>query len=220
MFNQLSGINALMYYAPDIFEMAGAGKDAALLQAVAVGATNLVFTMAAMAVIDHFGRRKLMLVGSIGYILSLGATAWAFYPYGTDFTPTGEHGRAGQPAGVHRLARVRPGGGDLGLHQRDLPQPRPRPGAGAGQLHPLVMAAAISWTFPDDRRAFRRPCLRLLRRDDGRANCSGCSSSCPRPRACPWRRSRRSWGSNDSEWTWIGWLCRDLACGKLKDRNS
>ena len=84
-FNQLSGINALMYYARRIFEMAGAGKDAALLQAVAVGFTNLVFTIMALAVIDHFGRKKLMIVGSIGYILSLGATAWAFYTYRTEF---------------------------------------------------------------------------------------------------------------------------------------
>jgi sugar porter (SP) family MFS transporter len=84
-FNQLSGINALMYYAPHIFKMAGAGADSALLQTVAVGGTNLLFTMAALVVIDHFGRRKLMLVGSIGYILSLAATAWAFYTYGDEF---------------------------------------------------------------------------------------------------------------------------------------
>ncbi len=84
-FNQLSGINALMYYAPHIFKMAGAGENLALLQTVAVGGTNLLFTMAALAVIDHFGRKKLMIIGSIGYILSLGATAWAFYTYGTEF---------------------------------------------------------------------------------------------------------------------------------------
>lgn len=84
-FNQLSGINALMYYAPHIFKMAGAGENLALLQTVAVGGTNLLFTMAALTVIDHFGRKKLMLVGSIGYILSLSATAWAFYTYGAEF---------------------------------------------------------------------------------------------------------------------------------------
>ena len=50
--------------------------------------------MAALAVIDHFGRRRLMLVGSIGYIVSLGATAWAFYRYGTEFTAAGSRGRA------------------------------------------------------------------------------------------------------------------------------
>lgn len=85
MFNQLSGINALMYYAPHIFRMAGAAEGSALLQAVAVGGTNLLFTMAALAIIDHFGRRRLMIVGSIGYIVSLAATAWAFYTYGEQF---------------------------------------------------------------------------------------------------------------------------------------
>jgi len=89
IFNQLSGINALMYYAPRIFEMAGAGSSTALLQTVAVGGTNLIITMGALAIIDHFGRKKLMLVGSIGYIISLGTTAWAFYTYGTDFSGAG-----------------------------------------------------------------------------------------------------------------------------------
>ncbi|MGC8640769.1 MAG: sugar porter family MFS transporter, partial [Isosphaeraceae bacterium] len=89
MFNQLSGINAVLYYAKHVFEMAGAGSDAALLQAVAVGGTNMIFTMLAMTVIDHFGRRKLMIAGSIGYIVSLTTTAWAFYTYGTHFTTVG-----------------------------------------------------------------------------------------------------------------------------------
>jgi sugar porter (SP) family MFS transporter len=79
MFNQLSGINALLYYSKRIFEMAGAGADLARLQSVLVGATNLVFTMLALTVIDRFGRKKLMLVGSVGYIISLSAVAWAFY---------------------------------------------------------------------------------------------------------------------------------------------
>lgn len=78
-FNQLSGINAILYYSKRIFESAGFGENASLLNSVGLGAMNLVFTMAALAVIDHFGRKKLMIVGSIGYILSLGATALAFY---------------------------------------------------------------------------------------------------------------------------------------------
>jgi len=88
-FNQLSGINALMYYAPHIFKMAGASDDSALLQAVAVGGINLIVTILAMLVIDHFGRRNLMLVGSVGYILSLATTAWAFYNYGKEFNAAG-----------------------------------------------------------------------------------------------------------------------------------
>jgi MFS transporter, SP family, xylose:H+ symportor len=78
MFNQLSGINALIYYTKRIFEMAGAQGTSAMFQSVVVGFTNLVFTMAALTVIDHFGRKKLMLVGSIGYIISLSIVAWGF----------------------------------------------------------------------------------------------------------------------------------------------
>jgi SP family xylose:H+ symportor-like MFS transporter len=78
-FNQLSGINAVLYYTPSIFKMAGAGVESALLQSVIIGFTMLVFTMFAMVIIDHFGRRKLMIVGSIGYIIGLVGAAYAFY---------------------------------------------------------------------------------------------------------------------------------------------
>ena len=94
-FNQFSGINALIYYTSRIFEMAGATGDQALLLSVVIGLTNLVFTMLAMTVIDHFGRRKLMLVGSVGYILSLGCTAWAFYAYGDAFVAAAAAAKAG-----------------------------------------------------------------------------------------------------------------------------
>jgi MFS family permease len=97
-FNQLSGINALMYYAPHIFGMAGAGGSLALLQAVAVGGTNLLFTMLALLVIDHFGRKKLMLAGSIGYILSLAVTAWAFHAYADDFAASARATAAAEAA--------------------------------------------------------------------------------------------------------------------------
>jgi MFS transporter, SP family, arabinose:H+ symporter len=78
-FNQVSGINAIIYYAPRIFEMAGLGKDAALLSTAGIGLVNLVFTMLALILIDRFGRRKLMLVGSVGLILTLGLVAKSFY---------------------------------------------------------------------------------------------------------------------------------------------
>jgi sugar porter (SP) family MFS transporter len=78
-FNQLSGINAVLYYTPSIFKMAGAGVESALLQSVIVGATMFVSTTLAMVVIDHAGRRKLMLLGSIGYIVGLLGAAYAFY---------------------------------------------------------------------------------------------------------------------------------------------
>ena len=72
-FNQLSGINAADVLHAAHLQDGRRRQGAALLQSVVVGVTNLVFTMAAMAIIDHFGRRRLMLVGSIGYILSLGS---------------------------------------------------------------------------------------------------------------------------------------------------
>jgi sugar porter (SP) family MFS transporter len=78
-FNQLSGINAILYFAPRIFEMTGLGTQAALLQSIGIGVTNLVFTFVGLWLIDRVGRRTLLLVGSVGYIASLGLTAWAFF---------------------------------------------------------------------------------------------------------------------------------------------
>jgi len=78
-FNQLSGINAVLYFAPRIFEMTGLGAEAALLQSVGIGITNLIFTFVGLWLIDRLGRRTLLYIGSIGYITSLGLTAWAFF---------------------------------------------------------------------------------------------------------------------------------------------
>jgi len=78
-FNQASGINAIIYYAPRVFEMTGLGKSAALLSSTGIGVVNLVFTMAGLSLIDRFGRRALMYIGSVGYIVSLGLIALAFY---------------------------------------------------------------------------------------------------------------------------------------------
>ena len=78
-FNQMSGINAVIYFAPRVFELAGIGKSAAFLQSTGIGVVNLVFTMLGLYLIDRIGRKKLMLIGSIGYIVSLGAVAAAFY---------------------------------------------------------------------------------------------------------------------------------------------
>ena len=78
MFNQLSGINAILYYAPRIFEMAGFTKDQAFLQPVYIGAANLAFTILGMSLIDKFGRKTLLIIGCFGLILFLGLTAHAF----------------------------------------------------------------------------------------------------------------------------------------------
>ena len=78
-FNQMSGINALIYYTADIFRMAGAEQASALFQSVMMGLTSLVFTLAAMTVIDRFGRKRLLMVGAAGLALCLAITAYAFY---------------------------------------------------------------------------------------------------------------------------------------------
>jgi MFS transporter, SP family, arabinose:H+ symporter len=78
-FNQLSGINAILYFAPRIFEMTGLGAKAALLQSVGIGVVNLVFTFVGVWLIDRLGRRTLLTIGAWGYIASLGTCAWAFY---------------------------------------------------------------------------------------------------------------------------------------------
>jgi sugar porter (SP) family MFS transporter len=77
-FNQFSGINAFLYYAPRIFEAAGLGKDSALLSSVGVGIVNLIFTFVGLSMIDKFGRRQLMYIGSVGYIISLSLVSLAF----------------------------------------------------------------------------------------------------------------------------------------------
>ena len=78
-FNQVSGINAILYYAPRIFGMAGLGAKASLLSSAGVGAVNFVFTLTAVNIMDRFGRRSLMLVGSVGLITTLALVAHAFH---------------------------------------------------------------------------------------------------------------------------------------------
>lgn len=77
-FNQFSGINAFLYYAPRIFEAAGLGESTALLSSIGIGATNLLFTIVGIYLIDRLGRRQLMYFGSAGYIISLSLVAAAF----------------------------------------------------------------------------------------------------------------------------------------------
>jgi MFS transporter, SP family, xylose:H+ symportor len=77
-FNQLDGINAVLYYAADIFRMAGASKTTALMQSVIIGFTNLVMTIIAMALIDRVGRKLLLLIGSVTFVMSHALAAWVF----------------------------------------------------------------------------------------------------------------------------------------------
>ncbi len=148
MFNQLSGINAVFYYGPRIFEMAGAKGDSALLCGVALGAINLVFTLIAMAIIDSFGRKKLMLVCSFGYIASLSVVAGTFYAYGNEFDSTGAVivlvGLLTFIAS-HAIGQ----GSVIWVFISEIFPNRVRArGQGLGSFTHWFMAAAISWTFP------------------------------------------------------------------------
>ncbi len=141
MFNQLSGINALVYYTKDIFQMAGHGSQSALLQSIIVGFVMLIFTVLAMVIIDHFGRKQLMLIGSIGYILSLAGAAYAFINQdGTLVLISllvfmGSHG-FGQGAVIWVfISEIFPN------------RVRAR-GQALGSFTHWFMAAVISWTFP------------------------------------------------------------------------
>lgn len=78
-FNQLSGINFILYYAPEILERSGLATQESLFGSISIGIVNLIFTFVGIRLIDKFGRRQLMIIGSIGYIVSLTMVGWSFY---------------------------------------------------------------------------------------------------------------------------------------------
>ncbi|MFV8321319.1 sugar porter family MFS transporter [Flavobacterium sp. LS2R12] len=78
-FNQLSGINAFLYYSSRIFQEAGLGESTALLSSIGIGVVNLIFTLLGVFLIDKLGRKVLMYIGSVGYIISLSLVAMAFF---------------------------------------------------------------------------------------------------------------------------------------------
>ncbi|NDV15687.1 sugar porter family MFS transporter [Muricauda sp. TY007] len=78
-FNQLSGINFVLYYAPEILERAGLASGESLFSSISIGVINLIFTFVGISLIDKLGRKQLMYIGSIGYIVSLAMVGWCFY---------------------------------------------------------------------------------------------------------------------------------------------
>lgn len=78
-FNQLSGINFVLYYAPEILERAGLASGESLFSSISIGVINLIFTFVGISLIDKLGRKQLMYIGSIGYIISLAMVGWCFY---------------------------------------------------------------------------------------------------------------------------------------------
>ncbi len=143
MFNQLSGINAIMYYAPRIFEMTGLTKDTALLQAISIGATNMVFTLLAISIIDKVGRKKLLIIGSIGMVVSLGLVARAFYA--EDF---GGYGVMLCLVAFIAFFAFSQGAVIWVFISEIFPNKVRSAGQTLGSSTHWIMAAIISWTFP------------------------------------------------------------------------
>jgi len=142
MFNQLSGINAILYYLNAIFEHAGFSKVSGDLQAVAIGATNLLFTMIAMSVIDKVGRKRLLLVGSVGTALCLAGVATIFL--------TGRHENLLVWMLIGYIAFFAfSQGAVIWVYISEVFPNRVRAkGQSLGSFSHWIMNALISWTFP------------------------------------------------------------------------
>jgi MFS transporter, SP family, xylose:H+ symportor len=143
MFNQLAGINALIYYAPRIFEAAGISKDSAFLQAVSIGATNLLFTIIAMRLIDRFGRKTLLLVGSVGMIVFLALAAFSF-----GSSNAGGYSLMFYLIGFIAFFAFSQGAVIWVFISEIFPNSVRSKGQSLGSTTHWIMAAAISWTFP------------------------------------------------------------------------
>ena len=143
MFNQLSGINAIIYYAPRIFEMAGFDKADSFQQSVYIGAANLFFTLLAMNFIDRFGRKKLLLIGALGMIVFLALTAMAF----------NSPGGGGTAVIVYLIGFIAffafSQGAVIWVFISEIfPNSVRSQGGSLGSFTHWIMAAIISWTFP------------------------------------------------------------------------
>lgn len=143
MFNQLSGINAIIYYAPRIFEMAGFDQANAFQQSVYIGAANLLFTLIAMTVIDKFGRKKLLLIGSAGMIVFLALTAIAFNSPGGGGTAVIFY-----LIGFIAFFAFSQGAVIWVFISEIFPNSVRSQGGSLGSFTHWIMAAAISWAFP------------------------------------------------------------------------
>lgn len=142
MFNQLSGINALMYYAPRIFEMAGADVNSALYQSVIIGSVNLLFTLLGLSIIDKVGRRKLIMIGSIGTFLCLGLVAYQFYN-----DAMGVYVLIGLIGFIAFFAMSQ--GAVIWVFISEVfPNTLRSKGQSLGSMTHWVMAAVVSWIFP------------------------------------------------------------------------
>lgn len=141
-FNQVSGINAIIYFSPRIFEMSGLGESASLLSSVGIGLVNFLFTLLAINFIDHFGRRSLMLIGSVGLIASLGMASYSFY-----------HNLTGWPVIIALLVYIAffafSQGAVIWVFLSEIfPNQVRAKGQTLGSSTHWIMAATITFTFP------------------------------------------------------------------------
>ena len=142
MFNQLTGINAILYYAPRIFSMAGFSEAESFLQPIYIGTANLIFTLLAMTLIDKVGRKKLLIIGSFGMILFLALTAQVFSQPEPNkmvvFYLVGFIGFFGFSQGAVIWVFI----------SEIFPNAVRSQGGALGSFTHWIMAAIISWTFP------------------------------------------------------------------------
>ena len=143
MFNQLSGINAIIYYSKRIFEMAGFNSSNAYLQSIYIGSANLLFTLIAMSVIDRFGRKKLLLMGSVGMIVFLALTAAAFRDPGLS-----DPNVVWYLIGFIAFFAFSQGAVIWVFISEIFPNSVRSQGASLGSFTHWIMAAAISYAFP------------------------------------------------------------------------
>ncbi|HTB24856.1 MAG TPA: sugar porter family MFS transporter [Puia sp.] len=142
MFNQLSGINAILYYAPRIFEMAGFSKQASFLQPVYIGGANLIFTLLGMSIIDKVGRKTLLITGAIGTMTFLLLTAFAFN------AGTSGHFVIIYLVGFIAFFALSQGAVIWVFISEIFPNSVRSQGSSLGSFTHWIMAAIIAWTFP------------------------------------------------------------------------
>ncbi len=145
-FNQLAGINAIMIYAPRVFEMAGFGTNASLLQSISVGATNLLFTFVALFLIDKYGRRTLLMAGSVGMVVFLGMLSKAFYT--ENYSELGGYGVMVYLMGFIAFFAFSQGAVLWVVISEIFPNKVRSKGQALGTFTHWIMAAAIIWGFP------------------------------------------------------------------------
>jgi len=145
-FNQLAGINAIMIYAPRVFEMAGFGTNASLLQSISVGATNLIFTFVALFLIDKYGRRTLLMAGSVGMVFFLGMLSKAFFT--ENYAELGGYGVMVYLMGFIAFFAFSQGAVLWVVISEIFPNKVRSQGQALGSFTHWIFAAALIWGFP------------------------------------------------------------------------